>query len=78
MQAYDLKMSQGIDIKDTLLEAAAAQLKHEIDGDLIQDVMAQGSFLSLGMVTTITRLMRFLREISMKTLLIQSSRVLHD
>ena len=38
---YDLQMAQGINIQDTLLEAAAAQLKHETDGDLIRDVFAQ-------------------------------------
>lgn len=33
---YDLKMSQGIDINDAILEAASNTLRHETDGDLIR------------------------------------------
>lgn len=38
---YDLKQSQGIDIKDALLQAAAMQLKNETDGDLIRTAYDQ-------------------------------------
>lgn len=33
--AYDLKMAQGIDLNDALLEGCSAQLRHETDGNLI-------------------------------------------
>lgn len=42
---YDLKMSQGIDIKDSLLEAAAMQLRHETDGDLLNQAIRQAAGL---------------------------------
>ena len=38
---YDLKMSQGIDIDDALLEAAAQELKNEVDAELIMTAYAQ-------------------------------------
>lgn len=40
---YDLKMSQGIDIDDALLEAAAQVLKNEVDADLITSAIAQAN-----------------------------------
>lgn len=40
---YDLQMSQGININDTLLEAASAQLKHETDGFLLQAAKASAA-----------------------------------
>jgi hypothetical protein len=33
--AYDLKMAQGIDLNDALLEGCSTQLRHETDGNLI-------------------------------------------
>lgn len=38
---YDLKQSQGIDIQDALLQAAAMQLKNETDGELIRTACDQ-------------------------------------
>lgn len=38
---YDLKQSQGIDIRDALLQAAAMQLKNEVDGELIKTAYDQ-------------------------------------
>lgn len=38
---YDLKQSQGIDIKDALLQAAAMTLKNETDGELIRTAYDQ-------------------------------------
>lgn len=42
---FDLQQAQGIDIQKQLLEAAANQLRHEIDGELIMDAFnkAQGT-----------------------------------
>lgn len=40
---YDLKMSQGIDIDDALLEAAAQTLKNEVDAELIMTAYAQAN-----------------------------------
>lgn len=40
---YDLQQAQGVDIRDSLLMAASSQLKHEIDGELIQTAYAQAS-----------------------------------
>lgn len=40
---YDLEQHQGIDIKESLLEAAAQQLRHEIDGELIMTAFNQAS-----------------------------------
>lgn len=40
---YDLKMSQGIDIDDALLEAAAQTLKNEVDAELIMTAYAQAA-----------------------------------
>lgn len=40
---YDLKMSQGIDIDDALLEAAAQVLKNETDAELIMTAFQQAS-----------------------------------
>ena len=39
--AYDLKMAQGIDIQESLLEAAAMTLRHETDGELLMDALRQ-------------------------------------
>lgn len=39
--AYDLKMAQGIDINESLLEAAAMTLRHETDGELLMDALRQ-------------------------------------
>lgn len=36
--AYDIQMSQGIDISESLLVASANELKHETDGDIIMDI----------------------------------------
>lgn len=36
--AYDIQMSQGIDISESLLVASANELKHETDGDIILDI----------------------------------------
>lgn len=36
--AYDLQMAQGIDVADSLLQAAAAEMRHETDGDIIMDI----------------------------------------
>lgn len=36
--AYDLQMSQGIDIDEVLLESCSQQLKFELDGDIINDL----------------------------------------
>ena len=38
---YDLKQSQGIDIQEALLQAAAMQLKNETDGELIRTAYDQ-------------------------------------
>lgn len=40
---YDLKMAQGIDIDDALLEAAAQVLKNETDGELIMTAYQQAA-----------------------------------
>lgn len=40
---YDLKMSQGINIDDTLLEAAAMVLKNEVDAELIMTAFMQAA-----------------------------------
>ena len=39
--AYDLKMAQGIDIQESLLEAASMTLRHETDGELLMDAIRQ-------------------------------------
>lgn len=44
--AYDLKMSQGVDIDQSLLEAASAQIKHEIDGEIMNDIYLQAGLSS--------------------------------
>lgn len=44
--AYDLRKSQGIDIDDSLLEAISAEIKHEIDGEIMQDLYAQAGLSS--------------------------------
>lgn len=36
--AYDIQMSQGIDIAESLLVASANELRHETDGDIIMDI----------------------------------------
>lgn len=40
---YDLRMSQGVDINEALIQAAAVQLRHETDGDLIQQAFSQAA-----------------------------------
>lgn len=44
--AYDLKVSQGIDIDQALLEAVSAEIKHEIDGEIMNDLYAQAGLSS--------------------------------
>lgn len=44
--AYDLKVSQGIDIDDALLEAVSAEIKHEIDGEIMNDLYLQAGLSS--------------------------------
>lgn len=44
--AYDLKMSQGVDIDQALLEAVVAEIKHEIDGEVILDLLNQAALTS--------------------------------
>lgn len=45
--AYDLKVSQGIDIDESLLMAVSGQLKHETDGEILHDLYAQAGNTSL-------------------------------
>ena len=44
--AYDLKMSQGIDIDQALLEAISAEIKHEVDGEIMNDIYLQAGLSS--------------------------------
>jgi hypothetical protein len=44
--AYDLKMSQGIDIDQALLEAISSEIKHEIDGEIMNDLYQQAGLSS--------------------------------
>lgn len=45
--AYDIQMSQGIDIAESLLVASANELKHETDGDIIRSIVQQSTKTSL-------------------------------
>lgn len=45
--AYDIQMSQGIDLAESLLVASANELKHETDGDIIMSIWNQTNKTSL-------------------------------
>jgi hypothetical protein len=41
--SYDLEMSQGINIDDALLQAVTSEIKHEIDGEILNDLYNQAA-----------------------------------
>jgi len=45
--SYDLQVSQGIDIDAALLEAVVAEIRHEIDGEIMNDLLAQANISSV-------------------------------
>lgn len=44
--AYDLKVSQGIDIDEAMLMAVSGELKHETDGEILRDMYTQAGLTS--------------------------------
>lgn len=44
--AYDLEMSQGVTMDNVLLEAASAELKFELDGEILNDLWNQAGLTS--------------------------------
>lgn len=44
--AYDLQMSQGVDLANTMLVAAANEFRHETDGDIIMDLYNRAGLTS--------------------------------
>ena len=41
--SYDLQLQQGIDMDQALLEAASAEIKHEIDVEIMNDLFNQAA-----------------------------------
>ena len=39
--SYDLQMTQGIDMDAALMEAASMEIKHEVDGEIMNDLLTQ-------------------------------------
>ena len=44
--AYDLKMAHGVDMDETLLTAAAGEIRQEIDGEIMGDLYRQAGLTS--------------------------------